>query len=417
MSSAGVYHGDGTARRRPSPSGRRWIWESLAVEVSEPEDPEASMVVTAWILDAATRQPVWRMSAADVRAVPGSLALRQAGATLALPAGDYEVHLASILPAHEGPAGNDPVSGLLARLGTVGDPDRNEGAESVRGWLLRRGTAGEFRNFVIQGFKNVGLEINGSSSLREAAAGNLRLSHAVIFNTGESEDSTRAALRLRGTAITNVLHINKGSVDFAYQADDAASAIATVSVGYRDNVAGDARARFGPGVGTLTQVNIRGGNVEFNSALGTVTMTDGELRIMSGAVTTLNLDGGTVYYGGVGTLSTANIGDGGSMLTNINMVPQHGQWRFPSAVDLRGVGYGTGTLSIGRNATGTINSTLTCHSAGAEGESAARGQQALRLVLYKLERLDKHMEGVHRNLNDLRTLRRLLLHEREPGRD
>ena len=53
-------------------------------------------------------------------------------------------------------------------------------------------------------------------------------------------------------------------------------------------------------------------------------------------------------------------------------------------------------------------------AAGAEGESAARGQQALRLVLYKLERLDKHMEGVHRNLNDLRTLRRLLLREREP---
>jgi hypothetical protein len=65
-----------------------------------------------------------------------------------------------------------------------GDPDRNEGAESGRGWLLRRGTAGEFRNFVIQGFKNVGLEVNGSSSLREAAAGSLRLGHGVIFNTG-----------------------------------------------------------------------------------------------------------------------------------------------------------------------------------------------------------------------------------------
>jgi hypothetical protein len=44
---------------------------------------------------------------------------------------------------------------------------------------------------------------------------------------------------------------------------------------------------------------------------------------------------------------------------------------------------------------------------------ATRVAEALRLVLYKLERLDKHMEGVHRNLNDLRTLRRLLLRERE----
>jgi hypothetical protein len=65
-----------------------------------------------------------------------------------------------------------------------GDPDRNEGAESTRGWLLRRGTAGELRNFVIQGFKNVGLEVNGGSALREAQQGTLRVSHGVIFNTG-----------------------------------------------------------------------------------------------------------------------------------------------------------------------------------------------------------------------------------------
>jgi hypothetical protein len=65
-----------------------------------------------------------------------------------------------------------------------GDPDRNEGAESVRGWLLRRGTAGELKNFVIQGFKNVGLEVNGSSSLREANQGTLRLGNGAIFNTG-----------------------------------------------------------------------------------------------------------------------------------------------------------------------------------------------------------------------------------------
>jgi len=54
-------------------------------------------------------------------------------------------------------------------------------------------------------------------------------------------------------------------------------------------------------------------------------------------------------------------------------------------------------------------------AASADDKSAARGLQALRLVLYKLERLDKHMDAVHRNLNDLRTLRRLLLREREPG--
>jgi hypothetical protein len=72
----------------------------------------------------------------------------------------------------------------LYNLTFCGDPDTNEGSESVRGWLLRRGTAGELRNFIITGFKNVGLEVNGTSSLREAAQGNLRVSNGVIFRTG-----------------------------------------------------------------------------------------------------------------------------------------------------------------------------------------------------------------------------------------
>ena len=52
------------------------------------------------------------------------------------------------------------------------------------------------------------------------------------------------------------------------------------------------------------------------------------------------------------------------------------------------------------------------NAATESANGAARAAEALRLVLYKLERLDKHMEAVHRNLNDLRTLRRLLLRER-----
>lgn len=65
-----------------------------------------------------------------------------------------------------------------------GDPDRNEGSESARGWLLRRGTAGILRNFVIQGFKNVAVEVNGSSTLSQASQRHLQLSNGVIFNTG-----------------------------------------------------------------------------------------------------------------------------------------------------------------------------------------------------------------------------------------
>ena len=41
-----------------------------------------------------------------------------------------------------------------------------------------------------------------------------------------------------------------------------------------------------------------------------------------------------------------------------------------------------------------------------------RRLQALQLVLYKLEQLEKHVKTSHRILNDLRTLRRLLFEER-----
>ena len=48
----------------------------------------------------------------------------------------------------------------------------------------------------------------------------------------------------------------------------------------------------------------------------------------------------------------------------------------------------------------------------AESERAERRLQALHLVTYKLERLSRHIDSSHRLLNDLRTLRRLLLSER-----
>ena len=52
-------------------------------------------------------------------------------------------------------------------------------------------------------------------------------------------------------------------------------------------------------------------------------------------------------------------------------------------------------------------------AAAAAEEGAARRLEALRLVVYKLDRLAFHMDAGHRALNDLRTLKRLLLGGRE----
>jgi hypothetical protein len=49
---------------------------------------------------------------------------------------------------------------------------------------------------------------------------------------------------------------------------------------------------------------------------------------------------------------------------------------------------------------------------GEANSHTMRRRDALRLVLYKLEKLEQHIKISRRLLNDLRTLRRLLLEER-----
>ncbi|MGE5203990.1 MAG: hypothetical protein ACM3PW_00125 [Chlamydiota bacterium] len=48
------------------------------------------------------------------------------------------------------------------------------------------------------------------------------------------------------------------------------------------------------------------------------------------------------------------------------------------------------------------------------GGADAKQLEALRLVFYNLEKLAQHLKAGSRILNDLRTLRRLLLQERRP---
>jgi hypothetical protein len=56
-------------------------------------------------------------------------------------------------------------------------------------------------------------------------------------------------------------------------------------------------------------------------------------------------------------------------------------------------------------------------STAAVSEKADRREQALRMVAFKLTKLNGHLKESRRILNDLRTLRRLLLDERGRGAD
>jgi hypothetical protein len=62
-----------------------------------------------------------------------------------------------------------------------GDPDRDEGAESVRAVLFRRGTAVTFRNFLIAGSKTLGMQIDGAATLAQVDNGTTQIGAGVIW--------------------------------------------------------------------------------------------------------------------------------------------------------------------------------------------------------------------------------------------
>jgi len=66
-----------------------------------------------------------------------------------------------------------------------------------------------------------------------------------------------------------------------------------------------------------------------------------------------------------------------------------------------------------REAIRTSRKSVDAEAAAATSEGATRRIEALQLVAYKLDRLAWHIDGSRRILNDLRTLRRLLLGERQ----
>ena len=62
-----------------------------------------------------------------------------------------------------------------------GDPDRNEGAEGPRGANFRRGTAFTLRNFLVTGFKTVGLQISDTSTSAQVDNGTTQMGAGVAW--------------------------------------------------------------------------------------------------------------------------------------------------------------------------------------------------------------------------------------------
>ena len=66
----------------------------------------------------------------------------------------------------------------------VGDPDSAEGGESDDGMLIREGTAGTIRNFIVLGFKEYGINVDHNATIAQAQAGALSFGNGIVFNNG-----------------------------------------------------------------------------------------------------------------------------------------------------------------------------------------------------------------------------------------
>ena len=63
----------------------------------------------------------------------------------------------------------------------IGDPDTDEGNESDIGMLLREGTAGTIRNFIITGFKEDAIDIDHDATFTQALEGYLNLASGLLW--------------------------------------------------------------------------------------------------------------------------------------------------------------------------------------------------------------------------------------------
>ncbi len=127
-----------------------------------------------------------------------------------------------------------------------------------------------------------------------------------VQSTGSPTEADLPALIWKGTNASNTVNVSSGSVGIAQYAGEVATVLTL-------RVSGDAVLACGPGVVTLTTLNMDGGTVTLYAGLTTVAKNGGTLTCWAGNITTLTDDDGTTSYLGVGTIATLNVGTDATM--------------------------------------------------------------------------------------------------------
>ena len=133
----------------------------------------------------------------------------------------------------------------MANVTLVGDPD-NTFPGSTQGMELRRGTGGELRNFIVTGFKNVGVRMTDQATYDQFSNGNLDLQGFIFFDNKGGDNfngTTRDALAGKGLTTLKILDqqdpqlaspLSKSAPDFRPAAGSPALNAANVAPKFND---------------------------------------------------------------------------------------------------------------------------------------------------------------------------------------
>lgn len=204
----------------------------------------------------------------------------------------------------------------LARYDDAGDYEYRER-------YLNYGVSGDGTNikvYVGQGEGVGSSRINYSATTSQATV--------TVVNTGEPL-SGEQAFNFKGTHSSNVVTVNKGRVGLAPW-DGEAATVATLKIGYIGNALYDSTV-FGGDTVTLTTVDMSGGKLISQTAITTLTMTDGSAIHLENAITTATILGGSLSYQSDSAVTNLTVGSEGSFdcrgdlrartVTNITMYP------------------------------------------------------------------------------------------------
>lgn len=156
----------------------------------------------------------------------------------------------------------------------------------------------------------------------------------VVYGTGQSVDNSVPACDLKVNHASAELHVLGGNVGLC-TADGVSGQVSDITIGRGSG----AKVTVGENV-TAPTVDLSGGSLRSKADHTTINQSGGTLRQIDGAITTLNLNGGTAKIYSNETIATINMSDGvldfsvdsrSKTVTNLTMYSQ-GTIKDPSGV-------------------------------------------------------------------------------------